>query len=150
MLIKHGALVMVVDGGQMALFRNSAKSDAFTLELIEKREHANPRSSQLGEDKPGRSFQSMGADRSAYEIIDQHQVDEDSFIADAAECLANHMSDSDVGAVLIAPPRALGTMRKCLPDAVRGRLIAEIDKDYTGQSVQELENLLGKYEGMAI
>jgi protein required for attachment to host cells len=147
MLIPHGAHIMVVDGAKMALFRNSGKDFAPHLDLVEEKEKRMPRTSRLGSDSPGRGFQSVGSERTAYETTDFHQLEEDAFATEAAERLVKLLDNDKERAVLVAAPRVLGVMRKCFKPAVRARLIAEIDKDYAGRSAAEITHMLGSHEG---
>jgi protein required for attachment to host cells len=146
MLIPHGAHVMVVDGAKLALFRNSGKDFAPHLDLVEETEKPIPRTSSLGSAKPGRGFQSMGAERSAYETSDLHQRQEDAFAAEAAQRLSILLNGDKERAILVAAPRVLGVMRKNLKPEIRARLIAEIDKDYAGRSAAEITQMLGSLE----
>jgi protein required for attachment to host cells len=137
---------MVVDGAKMALFRNSGKDSAPHLDLVEEKEEHAPRTSRLGSDQPGRGFQSMGSERTAYEATDLHQLQEDAFATEAAERLGRLLNGDKRRAILVAAPRVLGVMRKKLKPAARARLIAEIDKDYAGRSATEITQMLGSYE----
>ena len=146
MLIPHGVHVMVVDGAKMSLFRNSGKDFAPRLELVEEKEERSPRTAQLGTDQPGRTFQSMGKGRAAYETSDFHQMAEDAFATEAAARLATLLKDNDERAVLVAAPRVLGVMRNCLDPGLRARLIAEIDKNYAGRPATEIAKMLGSLD----
>ena len=145
MLIAHDLLIMAVDGARMSLFRNKGSVREPQLELLVEEEHKSPSTVELGDDKPGRSFQSIGNARGAYETTDLHQQAEDEFALEMAELLVFHMHDDERRAVLIAPPHALGLMRKHLPKDIRERLIAEIDKDYAGRTTSEVTELLEKH-----
>ncbi len=146
MLIPHGAHVMVVDGARIAVFRNSGTDFAPHLDLVEEEERRVPRTSRLGGDQPGRGFQSVGSERAAYEAVDLHQLQEDAFARDAAESLGKLLTNDKDRAILVAAPRVLGVIRKCLKPTVRARLIAEIDKDYAGRSAAEIAEMLGSHE----
>jgi protein required for attachment to host cells len=146
MLIPHGAYVMVVDGGNMALFRNSGKDFAPHLDLVEEKQRHTPRTSTLGSDQPGRGFQSLSSSRAAYETTDLHQLEEDSFATEAAERLSILLDNDNDRAVLVAAPHVLGVIRKILKPGIRARLIAEIDKNYAGRSAAEISQMLGSHE----
>ena len=145
MLIAHDLLIMAVDGARMSLFRNKGSVREPQLELLVEEDHKSPSTAELGDDKPGRSFQSIGNARGAYETTDLHQQAEDEFALEMTELLVFHMHDDERRAVLIAPPHALGLMRKHLPKDIRERLIAEIDKDYAGRTTSEVTELLEKH-----
>ena len=146
MLIAHDLLIMAVDGARMSLFRNKGTVREPQLELLVEEEQKSPPTAELGDDKPGRSFQSIGNARGAYETTDLHQQAEDEFALEMAELLVFHMHDDERRAVLIAPPHALGLMRKHLPKDIRERLIAEINKDYAGRTTSDVAELLDKHE----
>ena len=61
MLVRKDSKIIAVDGSRMAMFKNIGEAFAPVLELIE--EHKNPslRTSELGTDRPGRSFQDRSA-----------------------------------------------------------------------------------------
>lgn len=136
---------MVVDGARLALFRNDGQGLAPKLRLIEEERDVVPPTSEIGADRPGRSFQSTGSHRSAYEQTDFHQAMEDRFTGHACARLTEVLKDSDAGAVLIAAPAVLGQMRQQMEPGTRQRLIAEIDRNYAGHDPEEIEQLLERY-----
>lgn len=142
MLIAHDALIMALDGARMALFRNKGSEREPKLELLAEEHRKTPSTADLGEDRPGRNFQSSGAARGTYEQTDWHQQEEDDFVEEMAELFNFHMACDGRKGLLIAPPQVLGTIRKHLHHDARSRLIAEIDKDYAGRTTLELADLL--------
>jgi protein required for attachment to host cells len=146
MLIPHGAHVMVVDGAKMALFRNAGQSLSPQLDLVEEAEQSVPRTSSLGSDQPGRGFQSANPRRAAYETTDFHQMEEDEFAEAAANRLCDILKGETDRAILVAAPRTLGVMRRHIDPELRARLIAEIDKDYTGRPAADIARMLGSFE----
>lgn len=145
MLIAHDVLIMALDGARMSLFRNKGSVRAPKLELLVEEDQKTPSTAKLGDDQPGRSFQSIGDARGAYETTDLHQQAEDEFALEMAELLVFHMHDDERRAILIAPPHVLGLMRKHLPKDIRERLIAEINKDYAGRTASDVAELLEKH-----
>lgn len=141
MLVAHDTHVMVIDGANKSLFRNRGKDFAPDLERIDHRQRHVARSSELGTDKPGRSFQSTGSARSGHESTDYHQLEEDRFANQAADQL-NVLLANGATAILIATPHVLGVMRKRLVPEARSRITAEIDKDYAQRSVADITALL--------
>jgi protein required for attachment to host cells len=133
MLIAHDTLIMVLDGARMAMFRNKGNVRQPSLELLVQERRITPRTAELGDDRPGRTFQGTGYRRGSYDAVDLHQLVEDAFIQEMSETLTSLMRDDEAQAILIAPPHALGLVRKSLPADIRQRLIAEIDKDYAGR-----------------
>jgi protein required for attachment to host cells len=144
--IVHDMLIMALDGARMSLFRNKGSARAPQLELLIEEVQNSPSTAELGNDQPGRRFQSIGNARGAYETTDLHQQAEDEFTLEMAELLVFHMHDDDRRAVLIAPPHVLGLMRKHLPKDIKERLLAEIDKDYAGRTASDVAELLDRHE----
>ena len=141
MLVAYDTHVMVIDGANRSLFRNRGKDLAPDLERIDHRHRQTGRTSEMGTDKPGRSFQSSGSGRSAHESTDYHEQEEDRFAHEAADQL-NMLLTADASAILIATPHVLGVMRKRLTPAARSRITAEIDKDYAQRSVADITEFL--------
>lgn len=141
MLVAHAAHIMVIDGANRTLFRNRGNDFAPDLERIDHRHRQTGRTTDLGTDKPGRSFQSSGSARSAHESSDYHQQEEDRFANEAADQL-NVLLTAGASAILIAAPHVLGVMRNRLVPEARSRITAEIDKDYAQRSVADITALL--------
>lgn len=143
MLVAHDTHVMVIDGANKSLFRNRGKASAPDLQRIYHRHRQTARTSDMGTDKPGRSFQSAGSARSSHEGTDYHQQEEDRFADEAADQL-NLLLNNGASAILIATPHVLGVMRKRLTPEARSRITAEIDKDYAQRSVADIAALLAR------
>lgn len=87
----------------------------------------------LGDDRPGRVYESHGAARHAFDPrTDPHREAEARFarqLADMLEdCRAKAMFDR---LAIIAPPIMLGDLRKALGAKTRRAVVAEIHKDLT-------------------
>ncbi|MCP4386219.1 MAG: host attachment protein [Hyphomicrobiales bacterium] len=146
MKIPQGAWVVVCDGRKALILENVGDAAYPDLRVRESETHDAPPTSALGTDSPGRVHQRFGAARSAVEQTDWHDREEEAFLRDLATRLDKAMLDEEAkGLVVVAPPRALGMIRKVYSQAVREGLIAEIDKDYTGIPANKLEQrLVGK------
>jgi protein required for attachment to host cells len=144
MLIAHDALIMALDGAHMSLFRNKGNEREPKFELLAEESRKTPSTADLGEDRPGRTFQSVGSARGAYETTDWHQQQEDEFAEEMAELFNLHMADDSRKGILIAPPKVLGIVRKHLRADARSRLIADVGKDYAGRTALEIAELLDK------
>jgi protein required for attachment to host cells len=142
MLVSHGAMILVIDGAKMSLFRNRGKDFAADLELVEDSAQHAASTADLGSDKPGRSFSSRGKTRSAHETTDYHQVAEDDFAKAATQKLNGLALQSNLEFIVVAAPRVLGVMRRLYSADLRKRLVAEIDKDYAGRPVADVVELL--------
>ncbi len=65
MLIVHNVLIMALDGARMSLFRNKGSDREPKFELLAEEHRKTPSTTDLGEDRPGRAFQSVGSARGA-------------------------------------------------------------------------------------
>jgi protein required for attachment to host cells len=141
MLVAHDTHIMVIDGANKSLFRNRGKDFAPDLERIDHRHRQTGRTSDMGSERPGRSFQSTGSARSAHESTDYHQQEEDRFANAAADQL-NALLTNGATAILIAAPHVLGVMLKRLEPEARSRITAVIDRDYAQRPVADITALL--------
>lgn len=145
MLVPHGSLVMVVDGAHLRLFRNAGSNVAPRLMLIEEEAHTSPRTSSMGTDRAGRVHESATTGRSSHVAPDYHQLEEDRFVTAAADRFTAMLKD-DLRGIVIAPPHALGIVRKHLKPDVRQHVLAEIAKDYAERPPAEIVAMLERHE----
>jgi protein required for attachment to host cells len=94
---------------------------------------AHLKAHELGDDKPGRAFESSSARRSAMEPRETpKEASEHDFARELAAALDAAVSGGEAQRiVLIAAPRLLGDLRPLLSRAVQGAIAAEHAKDYT-------------------
>jgi len=142
MLVSHGAMVLVIDGAKMSLYRNAGKDFAADLDLVEHRGKHAANTADIGTDKPGRSFSAVGPGRSAYVATDYHQVEEDDFAKSAVAQLNALAHESDLDFIVVAAPHVLGVMRPHYSAELREHLVAEISKDYAGRPAADVAKLL--------
>jgi protein required for attachment to host cells len=143
MKIHHDALVMVVDGGKMLLFRNHGDASYPHLEVEEAFDLDNPPDHEQASDAPGRTQASAGTARSAMEQTDFHELEEIRFAADAMHLLNSRALANDFESlIIVAPPRTLGTLRKHYHKELKTRLSGEVAKDLSGHPVAEIEEIL--------
>lgn len=140
MLIPHGTLILVVDGGSSRIMRNAGTPTAPDLNVIEERSLHVPANRDLASDAPGRSFESAGVVRHSYPTTDRHERLEAAFGLEALQRLLDAAKD-DTPMILIAPPRMLGILRSRRRNRAA---LAEIDKDWTALSCNEIAVLLQK------
>jgi protein required for attachment to host cells len=144
MLIPNDTLVLVGDGRKALFLRN--KGGAGHPELVTETvmEQVNPATRDQGTDRPGRySGTADGVSKSALEQTDWHQQAEDRFASDVAAALYKKSQTRDFQRlIVVAPPRALGTMRSALRKEVAQKITAEIAKDLTSHPVLEIARLL--------
>jgi len=143
MPLPHNALVLVADGRKMLFFRNHGDGNQIDLrtEAHEAREERKDR--ELKTDAPGTAKQSAGYGRSTYEETDFHQQEEDRWIEEAAEDLKARALRGDFEALaIVAPPKALGVLRKKLHKEVERRVVCTVNKEMSGRPIPEIEALL--------
>jgi protein required for attachment to host cells len=141
--IPHDAYVFVGDGRKALLLRNEGDAQYPNLKTEQVFENENPPTREQGTDKPGRSYASVGARRSAMEQADWHELDEQRFAKDIADWLLVLVREKQIEALVIAaPPKILAELRKSMHQEVEKRIIAEVDKDLTNQPVYEIEKVL--------
>lgn len=141
MLIPAGSIILVTDGARLRVYRNEGSATAPRLVQEDGLEVHLPSSAGMGDDRPGRTFASRGAGRSAYETADPHDVAEAQFAEAAAERVRK-LLEAGEKVLLAAAPRTLGQMRKALGPETRSRLLAELDADYTKAPPDELAERL--------
>lgn len=138
--LPHDGWVFVGDG-RKALFLRNEGDDVYPTLRVERlltREDAPNR--EILSDRPGRVFQSADSRRSAAEQTDWHELEEQHFARDVAAAFEDLVAERGVKAiVVVAPPRTLAVLRGAFSDAVRGRILAEINKDLTRHPLTEIE-----------
>ena len=141
--LPHGACVVVADG-QRALFLHNDGDDIYpNLRTARVLEHESPATHEQGTDRPGRYSDTAEGHRSAFEATDWHQLDEERFLGRVADLLKQGVNAGHYDKiVLVAPPAALGVLRKALDRQVSGHVIAEVGKDLTNQPVPDIEQAL--------
>jgi protein required for attachment to host cells len=131
MIVPPKVIVLVADGGRMLLLRNDGDAEAPDLTVIAHRDGVAPPDRDLFNDAPGRTFQSHGPGRSAYESGSLHDALERAFLAAAAQTLGDHVGADTPGIIVVADPVSLGYLRQHYPPAARARLLAELSRDFT-------------------
>lgn len=143
MALPNNALVLVVDGRKMLFFRNRGDENQIDLRTEAHDERQDRKDREIKTDAPGGIHQSAGYGHSTYEEADFHQQEEDRWIKDAADELCKRALRNDFDALaIVAPPKALGVLKKCLHKEVEKRLICTVDKEMTGRPVPDIEALL--------
>ena len=143
MPLPHDALVLVADGRKMLFFRNQGDEGQIDLRTEAHDEREDLKDRELKTDAPGTVQQSFGSGRSTYEEADFQQQEEDRWIKDAAEELKKRALRNDFEALaIIAPPKALGVLKKCLHKEVEKRVVCTVNKEMSGRPVPDIEALL--------
>jgi protein required for attachment to host cells len=125
MNLPNGAIVAVVDGEKLALFKNTGHSDIALTAL------SNPEIEDRVSGSPGR--------RSSEANPDNDTQAEDGFAMGVAEvlnkwALGNKFDDL----LVVAAPKTLGELRKHWHKELSAKLVGEIAKDLTGHSADQI------------
>ena len=143
MPLPHNALVLVADGRKMLFFRNHGDENQIDLRTESHDARQDRKDRYFKTDAPGTEKQSFGFGRSTYEETDFHQLEEDRWIKDAADELKARVLRGDFEALaIVAPPKALGVLKKCLHKEVQKRIVCTVNKEMSGRPVPEIEALL--------
>jgi protein required for attachment to host cells len=143
MPLPHNAMVLVADGRKMLFFRNRGDENQIDLRTEAHDARKGHRDGEIKTDAAGITKQSAGFGRSTYEEADFQQQEEDRWIKDAADELKARVLRNDFDALaIVAPPRALGTLKKCLHKEVQRRVVCSVNKEMSGRPIPDIEALL--------
>lgn len=137
---------VVADGAKALILVNEGTDARPVMSVLDKaRLDSNPPTREQGTDRPGRMPDPGAGQRSAMEVTDWHELAEAGFLRDFAERL-NRAAEAGrfERLILVAPPKALGTLRPALGAATRSRIVAEIGSDLTGHPVSEIERHIAR------
>jgi protein required for attachment to host cells len=137
--IDHGMWVVVCDGAKALVLENAGNRKTPSLKTKEVYEQDDAKTHDLGTDKPGRSFNSMGHSRSAMEQTDWHDQSEQRFLTKLAARLDKAVLAGETPSlIVVAPARAIGVLRRAYSSHVRQALRAEVEKDYVMLPLDEI------------
>ncbi|MDI4665935.1 host attachment protein [Xanthobacter autotrophicus] len=139
-LEKANRLVVVCDGAKAILLADAGIAPAPKLSVVESFAEPHSGTAELGTDRPGRVHESATTARSAVEETDLHAQAEAAFLGRLAERLGVLVAAGTVPQriLLVAPPKALGTLRDALSAKVKGLVDGEIPKDLVKLPVDEI------------
>lgn len=145
MMLKQGLWIVVADGARATIYVNEGTAFEPHLKSVRTYGEHHARTSELGDAKPSRTFESTGHSRSAMETPDLHQRAEDRFVDKVMGDLAN---DAAAGAfeqaIVVAPPVALGEMRKTCGAHLSPRIALWLDKDLTKETIPKVTEAVVK------
>ena len=137
--IDNGAWVVVCDGAKALVLVNEGNRKTPRLITREVYQQEDRKTREIGTDKPGRSFNSVDEQRSAMEQTDFHRQEEERFLSRLAERLDKAVLGGETRAlIVVAPPRAIGVLRREFSPHVRGAVQAEVERDYVKMPVDEI------------
>lgn len=137
--------VVVLDGAKGLILVNEGTALEPRLKVVRTFQQENPATHEQGRDKPGRMNDSIGQHKSSMEAPDLHQRAEDEFVAGV---MAELEKEAAKGAfdklVLVAPPVALGTVRKEIGAQLKPKIVKEISADYVKKPVADIAKAVQK------
>ena len=143
MPLPHNALVLVADGTKVLYLRNHGDENQIDLRTESHDQREDRKDRDIKTDAPGTQAQSAGYGRPAMEETDFHQQEEDRWIEEAAEELKRRALRNDFEALaIVAPPKALGHLRKKLHKEVEKRIVCTVNKEMSGRPIPDIEALL--------
>ncbi len=136
----------MADGARARVLRNDGIGKGLQPAINGEIAHTVPATRELGTDRPGRTQQRSTSGRHAIQPhVDWHRFEKEKFGKEMAALLdAAAERRAFQRLVLIAPPRTLGDLRAALGTKARALIHAEIDKDLTHVTIQELPDHLTK------
>jgi protein required for attachment to host cells len=141
--VGNGAWVLVGDGRRALFFQNHGDAELLDLRVVETRIDDNPPTHELGTDRPGRSFTSFSPGRSAMQNTDWHELEEERFARAMADRINQAAESGELNAIaIIAPPKALGEIRKELSVKAQSKVVGELAKDLTRHPLKDIEKAL--------
>ncbi|MEY4239883.1 MAG: hypothetical protein RL339_2484 [Pseudomonadota bacterium] len=146
MKLKRDALVLVVDGSRMLLLRNNGSVAEPDLAVVEHRQFESEPNRTLFADAPGLSAAKLHPGRSTHDQGDPHREREIEFCRSAAALLDKVLLEGEGDVIVVAPPQALGELRRHYSKEVSVRLTGEVAKDLVKHPVGDITRLLLAYE----
>jgi len=141
--IDKGGWVVVCDGAKALVLENAGTRMHPNLTTRQVFEQPDPPDHELGTDRPGRAFSPAGHGRSAVEQVDRHEQAEQRFLTKIAAHLDQAILAGDMPSlIVVAPPRAIGILRRAFTTHVRQAIRAEVEKDLVKMPVKEIERHL--------
>ncbi|RNJ51496.1 host attachment protein [Methylocystis hirsuta] len=141
--VGNGAWVLVGDGRRALFFQNHGDAELLDLRVVETRIDDNPPTHEQGTDRPGRSFTSFSPGRSAVQNVDWHELEEERFARAMADRINQAAESGELNAIaIVAPPKALGEIRKELSVKAQSKVVGELAKDLTRHPLKDIEKAL--------
>ncbi len=139
-MVQHRIVCFVIADGGQARFVFPSEDNALHTRKADESPHLHDRSSDLGTDKPGRSFESGSVTRHAIAPKnDPHEMEKQKFARSVATQVCDLSAASGFDAlVLVAPSHVLSEIRDHLDTTTTAKLIGTLIKDLTKVPDSEL------------
>ncbi|MDC0718131.1 host attachment protein [Nannocystis bainbridge] len=137
--------IVLMDGSRSRILVQEAPGAALTRPFGDGFTSGRELNHEVGEDRPGRSRGSAGAARHTFEPrSNPHDKAEVEFSGQIAAFVDRGVGDRRVQRViLVAPPRALGDLRRALSPRAYARVHVEIGHDWLDLTDDEVVRRLG-------
>ena len=132
--------VVVADGARAKVYLNDGPGKGLSEVPGAELAGAHAATRDINADRPGRTFDSTGAGRHAKEPpSDPHREAKRKFARQVADLLQDGLNRAVYDrVVLVAPPQALGDLRRQLCKGVKAKVSGELGKDLTHLPGHEL------------
>lgn len=140
MLLPHDTTIVVTDGQKLRVFRNTGTEFHMTLtEMPQPGVHGDMEGAARHEHTGGDNKDQLRQQHRS--TVKDHQ--EASFELAVAKWLNHEIASNNIGQlVVIAPPRALGELRLHYSEGLKKKLVGELAKEHTRDTLQVLEQVL--------
>ena len=144
MRLENNTFVLVSDAAKALLLQNHGDEHQMDLRVLQALSTENPPTREQGTDKPGRFF-TPDSGRASTESTDWHEIGEDRFLDQVAEITLKTITGQTPNKLVIAAdPRSLGKLRPRLADSGSVAIIAEINRDFVHQTIEDIETALAR------
>lgn len=137
--------ILVADGSRARVLLNEGPGRGVERTPVHEFDGPHMENREIMADRPGRAFDSAGQGRHAMERpTDPKEHEQHEFHRAVAGFLDKGFDDRRFDRlVVIAPPKALGSIRSLLSDRVQGKVTAELNKDLTKVPAHDIASHLG-------
>jgi protein required for attachment to host cells len=128
MRLPRGIVILLADGSRMLPARNHGDPARSDLCVTGRRQMETPPNRELLSGAPGLGFAYGYPGRDTFSKSGPYHANEARFLTGAAEALAQ-AADAANGLTVVAPPEALGELRRHCDAGTRKTLGAEVDRN---------------------
>lgn len=143
---KHTTWIVVADGARAFIAANQGPGSGLTLVPGSAQEQDLQSTTEMGSEKPGRSFTSArsGTRHGIEPRVDWHRFEKQKFAHGIAKLLdAARLRKAFQHLILVAPPETLGELRASLDKQTQALVSGEVAKDLTRHPIDDLPSHLG-------
>ena len=140
----RATLIVLADGARARFFESHGVNKGVVAAKMPDMTGARTPSRDIDADRPGRSWGAGGAGRHGMQpTTDAHEHVEAEFLREVAGAVESDLRKGRHDRVIVvAAPRALGSIRGFFGERTKAALRAEIDKDLVGADTSTIEKTL--------